>query len=98
VQTPRHHALALRTIARKGKAVDTRWADIKLGDESMGPLELADGEAHRRGHSPVGLEDLLLGVLASGKGAAFEALASQGLGLDSCHRLFEVGETGARAG
>ncbi|HET6383862.1 MAG TPA: Clp protease N-terminal domain-containing protein [Armatimonadota bacterium] len=78
------------------QALSARWSALHLSEDSKALLLRADQEAQRRGHSELGFEDLFLAVLASGKGAAFEALTEQGLDLDTCRRLFE--ETASAAG
>ncbi len=45
-------------------------------------IELAVEEAEQLGHGYVGVEHLVLGLLAAGEGVGYEVLASAGLTLD----------------
>ena len=60
-----------------------------LNDRARRVLELATEEAHRWGHSYVGTEHLLLGLLADGEGAAARYLHGRGVQLDEVRETVE---------
>jgi len=60
-----------------------------LNDRARHVLELATEEAHRWGHSYVGTEHLLLGLLADGEGAAARYLHDRGVQLDEVRKTVE---------
>ncbi|TMF01600.1 MAG: hypothetical protein E6I52_11090 [Chloroflexi bacterium] len=58
-------------------------------NESRTIAKLATEEAHRWGHSYVGTEHLLLGLLADGEGAAARYLHDRGVQLDEVRKTVE---------
>lgn len=69
------------TILRPGHATDPR-ADLPYTSRAKKVLELAMSEARVLGHTYVGSEHLLIGLVAEDKGVAAQALQSHGVTLE----------------
>jgi ATP-dependent Clp protease ATP-binding subunit ClpA len=61
----------------------------RFTDRARRVLVLAQEESRLLGHSFIGTEHLLLGLISNGKGSAFEALHRHGLTLDSARQEVE---------
>ena len=81
---------------KKGKAAQATGPDLPYTSRAKKVLELAMGEARELGHSYVGTEHLLLGLLREEKGIAAQVLADANVSLEAARaetlRLLGGGE------
>jgi ATP-dependent Clp protease ATP-binding subunit ClpC len=71
--------LKVEGIVKKGKATQATGPDLPYTARAKKVLELAMSTAHELGHSYVGTEHLLLGLLREEKGIAAQVLTDAGL-------------------
>ena len=72
----------IEETVKKGKAAPTTGPDLPYTSRAKKVLELAMSEARELGHSYVGTEHLLLGLLREEKGVAAQVLVGAGVKLD----------------
>ncbi len=86
----------IEDTVKKGKAGTATGPDLPYTSRAKKVLELAMGEARELGHSYVGTEHLLLGLLREEKGIAAQVLTDAGVNLDAARgetlRLLGTGE------
>ncbi|MBA4071733.1 MAG: NDP-hexose 4-ketoreductase [Gemmatimonas sp.] len=73
----------IEETVKKGKAVQATGPDLPYTSRAKKVLELAMGEARELGHSYVGTEHLLLGLLREEKGIAAQVLADANVSLEA---------------
>ena len=73
----------IEETVKKGKAAQTTGPDLPYTSRAKKVLELAMGEARELGHSYVGTEHLLLGLLREEKGIAAQVLADANVTLEA---------------
>src|SRR5512140_2745854 len=73
----------IEETVKKGKAAQATGPDLPYTSRAKKVLELAMGEARERGHSYVGTEHLLLGLLREEKGIAAQVLADANVSLEA---------------
>ncbi|MBM3908547.1 MAG: ATP-dependent Clp protease ATP-binding subunit [Gemmatimonadetes bacterium] len=73
----------IEETVKKGKAAQATGPDLPYTSRAKKVLELAMGEARELGHSYVGTEHLLLGLLREEKGIAAQVLADANVSLES---------------
>ncbi len=87
----------IEETVKKGKAGAATGPDLPYTSRAKKVLELAMGEARELGHSYVGTEHLLLGLLREEKGIAAQVLTDAGVNLDAARgetlRLLGTGES-----
>jgi ATP-dependent Clp protease ATP-binding subunit ClpA len=69
----------IEQIIRRGSASRSTGPDLPYTSRAKTVLELAMKESRQLGHSYVGSEHLLLGLLSEGKGVAAQVLTNAGL-------------------
>ncbi len=86
----------IEETVKKGKAAQATGPDLPYTSRAKKVLELAMGEARELGHSYVGTEHLLLGLLREEKGIAAQVLADANVSLEAARaetlRLLGGGE------
>ncbi len=89
-----------RQRSRRESARADRFTFAHLTDRARQVLVLAQQESHLLGHSFIGTEHLLLGLLREGEGVAAKALESLGISLDVVRTKVEktVGTAGRAIG
>ncbi len=75
--------LKIEETVKKGKAAQATGPDLPYTSRAKKVLELAMGEARELGHSYVGTEHLLLGLLREEKGIAAQVLADANVSLEA---------------
>ena len=73
----------IEETVKKGKAAQATGPDLPYTSRAKKVLELAMGEARELGHSYVGTEHLLLGLLREEKGIAAQVLADANVSLEA---------------
>src|SRR6186997_12519 len=73
----------IEETVKKGKAAQTTGPDLPYTSRAKKVLELAMSEARELGHSYVGTEHLLLGLLREEKGIAAQVLTDAGVNLEA---------------
>ncbi|HEX7939716.1 MAG TPA: ATP-dependent Clp protease ATP-binding subunit [Gemmatimonadaceae bacterium] len=73
----------IEETVKKGKAAQATGPDLPYTSRAKKVLELAMSEARELGHSYVGTEHLLLGLLREEKGIAAQVLTDAGVNLDA---------------
>jgi len=86
-QLLREMGIELERVRSEVESILGRSERIVLGEVGLTPrarkvIELAVEEAHRLGHSSIGTEHLLLGLVREGEGIAADVLKSMGLELE----------------
>ena len=73
----------IEETVKKGKAAQATGPDLPYTSRAKKVLELAMSEARELGHSYVGTEHLLLGLLREEKGIAAQVLTDAGVNLEA---------------
>lgn len=76
----------IETAVKRGRSGPTTATDLPYTSRAKKVLELAMQEARELGHTYVGTEHLLLGLLAEAKGIAAQVLVSSGITLEGARR------------
>ncbi len=76
----------IEETVKKGKAAQATGPDLPYTSRAKKVLELAMSEARELGHSYVGTEHLLLGLLREEKGIAAQVLTDAGINLDAARQ------------